>query len=93
MINRLQALLMRGAEKYGEDNWQKGLPLDICFDSAMRHILQWRFGDTSEDHLAAAICNLMFIMVIENKVHEGKLTADLIHGCGVLAEWPEEETW
>ena len=84
LLNRLEALLQRGAEKYTPDNWQKGLPLDVCFDSAMRHIVQWRFSDTSEDHLTAAICNLMFIMVLENKINIGELPRELIKDCGVL---------
>ena len=89
MLNRLEALLQRGAEKYSPNNWRKGLSLAICFASAMRHLLQWRFGGTDEDHLAAAICNIMFIMDIENDIAQGDLPDHLIDGCGVLAQHEE----
>src|SRR5262245_9023412 len=46
-------LLERGAEKYGERNWEKGQPFSRCLDSVKRHLNQYLGGDRSEDHLAA----------------------------------------
>ena len=32
----------QGAKKYGENNWQKGLPVNCYLDSAIRHYLKIR---------------------------------------------------
>lgn len=72
MLNRIQALLERGAEKYGAWNWQRGAPMSRVYDSLFRHLIQAYLGDTSEDHLAAVGCNLMFLMVYEHQLHTGK---------------------
>lgn len=69
--NRVGAVLARGASKYGTHNWQRGNNLSRSFDSLFRHIMQWYLGDTSEDHLASAVCNIMFLMVHEYNLHHG----------------------
>lgn len=48
-----------GAEKYGEDNWQKGLPPRCYINSAVRHYLKWLRGDKDEPHDRAFVWNLM----------------------------------
>jgi hypothetical protein len=48
-----------GAKKYGENNWQKGIPVNCYLDSAIRHYLKWRRGDKDEPHDRAFIWNLM----------------------------------
>lgn len=48
-----------GARKYGENNWQKGLPVSCYIDSAIRHYLKYRRGDTDEPHDRAFVWNLM----------------------------------
>lgn len=48
-----------GAKKYGENNWQKGIPTHCYIDSAVRHYLKWRRGDTDEQHGRACCWNLM----------------------------------
>lgn len=67
-----------GAEKYGENNWQKGIPRQQILASALRHIEAWRCfyeeaGDAElnvaeeleEDHLAAAVWGLLVLMQYE----------------------------
>lgn len=49
----------KGAEKYGPYNWQKGIPVDSYFDSAIRHMVKHKAGMVDEDHLTAAIWNLV----------------------------------
>lgn len=49
----------KGALKYGERNWQKGIHSESYFDSAMRHTIKHHLGHTDEDHLIAAIWNLV----------------------------------
>lgn len=48
-----------GAEKYGENNWQKGIPAKCYMDSALRHYLKWHKGDTDEPHDRAFVWNLV----------------------------------
>ena len=48
-----------GAKKYGENNWQKGIPTHCYIDSAVRHYLKWLRGDKDEPHDRAFVWNLM----------------------------------
>ena len=48
-----------GAEKYGEDNWKKGLPVKCYINSAVRHYLKWLRGDTDERHDRAFCWNIL----------------------------------
>ena len=57
-----------GAAKYGEFNWQKGIPTHCYLDSTIRHYLKWLRGDTDEFHNRAVIWNLLcMIWTIRNK--------------------------
>ena len=48
-----------GCAKYGEDNWKKGIPVNCYLDSAIRHYLKYRRGDTDEPHDRAFVWNIM----------------------------------
>ena len=48
-----------GAKKYGENNWQKGLPVHRYIDSAARHYLKRLRGDKDEPHDRAFVWNLV----------------------------------
>lgn len=48
-----------GAKKYGENNWQKGIPVHCYIDSAVRHYLKWLRGDKDEPHDRAFVWNLL----------------------------------
>lgn len=48
-----------GAKKYGEYNWQKGIPTHCYVDSAVRHYLKHLRGDTDEPHDRAFCWNLI----------------------------------
>jgi len=57
-----------GAKKYGDRNWEKGIPTDRYIDSAVRHYLKYLRGDTDEQHDRAFIWNIMCcIWTCENK--------------------------
>ena len=47
-----------GAAKYGEHNWEKGIPLHSFIDSAIRHYLKWARGDADEPHDRACLWNI-----------------------------------
>lgn len=48
-----------GAKKYGENNWQKGIPVHCYIDSAVRHWLKYLRGDTDEPHDRAFCWNIL----------------------------------
>lgn len=48
-----------GALKYGEYNWQKGIPTHCYIDSAVRHYLKYLRGDTDEPHDRAFVWNIL----------------------------------
>lgn len=48
-----------GAKKYGEWNWQKGIPTHCYIDSAVRHYLKYLRGDTDEPHDRAFVWNIL----------------------------------
>lgn len=48
-----------GCNKYGERNWEKGIPLHCYIDSAIRHYLKLKRGDTDEPHDRAFLWNLL----------------------------------
>lgn len=59
MILEVAKHFEEGAKKYGENNWQKGIPVKCYIDSAIRHYLKWLRGDTDEPHDRAFCWNIM----------------------------------
>lgn len=56
-----------GAEKYGVDNWKKGLPEWSYLSSGTRHYLKWLRGDEDERHDRAFVWNILCLLwTIEN---------------------------
>lgn len=47
-----------GCKKYGERNWEKGIPLHCYIDSAVRHYIKFLRGDQDERHDRAFIWNI-----------------------------------
>ncbi|HUU93700.1 MAG TPA: dATP/dGTP diphosphohydrolase domain-containing protein [Phycisphaerae bacterium] len=76
-LRRLAAWLAMGAEKYAARNWEKGIPMDRSMGSLLRHINQYREGLRDEDHLAAAACNIMFLLHTEEMVDRALLPDSL----------------
>lgn len=48
-----------GAIKYGERNWEKGIPLSSYIDSAVRHYLKYLDGQEDENHFIAFVWNIV----------------------------------
>ena len=59
MILEVSKHFEEGAAKYGENNWQKGIPVNCYLDSAVRHYLKYRRGDQDEPHDRAFVWNIM----------------------------------
>lgn len=79
-VSALRAVAKRfedGAEKYGRDNWKKGIPVSRYIDSINRHLWQFIEGDPAEDHLSAVIWNAMCLYDTKKKIDKGDLPKDL----------------
>lgn len=61
-LKRLAIVYEKGAKKYADRNWEKGMPHTRYLDSAIRHLNQYLQGDTDEDHLGHAAWNVFAIM-------------------------------
>ena len=67
-LEQINLVLMHGAKKYGEDNWQQVEGWQHrYYNAALRHIFAHRKGEKNDpesniSHLAHAICSLMFLI-------------------------------
>lgn len=71
MLKRWAELMSRGAEKYQANNWRKAdsqEELDRFISSAMRHLMQWRDGETGEDHAAAVLFNIAAAEYVKGRI-------------------------
>lgn len=59
---RLAVHFERGANKYADRNWEKGMKFSRYLDSAERHLAQFKMGMEDEDHIIACIWNLAAIV-------------------------------
>lgn len=73
IANRLEI----GSKKYGDKDWSKGIPFSMLLDSALRHQFQYLAGKNDENHLSAAITNLLQMLEQEELIKEGKLKKEL----------------
>lgn len=64
-LERLAQVYERGAKKYADRNWEKGMPISRFVDSALRHINQYKMGLNDEDHIGHAAWNLFAVMHME----------------------------
>lgn len=48
-----------GAQKYGEGNWKKGIPIQSYVDSGLRHLFKYFAGYRDEPHDRAFIWNMV----------------------------------
>ena len=76
-IARLTKHYEKGAIKYGDGNWLKGIPLRRMMDSALRHIFKALEGQTDEDHFIAAAWNLLGIVELQERIDIGLLPKEL----------------
>lgn len=67
VLMRLARHYENGCLKYGDRNWENGIPCHSFADSAMRHMVKYMDGWRDEDHLIAAIWNLCGLAWTEEK--------------------------
>lgn len=69
-------ILMYGANKYGENTWQKvDNAKERYFAATMRHLVAWRSGELLDaeshlPHLAHAVCSLVFLLSFEESDYD-----------------------
>jgi len=66
-----------GANKYGRDNWQKGIPLSRYCDAAYRHLMACRDGETDEDHFGAVLWNMACWLETKRMIEKEELPTEL----------------
>lgn len=70
VLMRLAKHYEAGCLKYGDRNWEVGIPCHSFADSAFRHLVKYMDGWADEDHLIAAIWNLCGLAWTEEKKPE-----------------------
>lgn len=71
VLQKVAEILSVGAEKYGENNWQK-ITVEEHINHAIAHLYLYLKGDTSETHLLNAVCRSMFAAHMEHAPHPGQ---------------------
>jgi len=76
-MKRLAIVMEKGANKYADRNWEKGMPLHKYIDSALRHISQILEGETDEDNAGQAVFNIMAYMHTKEMIDRELLPKEL----------------
>lgn len=76
-LEPLVRVLEFGAEKYGLDNWKKGLEKKEILESMMRHLTALMDGEENDKesglhHIGHIMCNAMFYRYFDNKEKQTK---------------------
>lgn len=63
-------VLTRGAEKYAERNWERGMRWSICYGSLLRHLSSAASGEKKDresglSHMAHVATNALFLLAYE----------------------------
>ena len=74
---RLGEWMRKGAIKYYEFNWAKGMPMSRCLASLCRHVMKFKQGMNDEDHLSAIMFNSMALIHYEEMIKRGWLPKEL----------------
>lgn len=66
-LTEIARVMSYGAQKYGAQNWRKGIAWSRVYAAVQRHLLAWQDGETEDpetkiSHLAHASCGLMFLL-------------------------------
>ena len=88
MLERWAAHLTKGAVKYpdltdGHANWTLAAgqeELNRFKSSAMRHFIQWMWGETDEDHAAAVMFNINGAEYVKGKINGRKESQRRLQG-------------
>lgn len=87
-LRRVAETYGEGSAKYGDRNWEKGIPMSVMANHALAHIFTYLTGDRSEDHLAHAVWNLLGMIHFEETRPLDERVMDL-GACPRLSAKPE----
>lgn len=76
LIDRLSKHLQLGTIKYERGNWAKGQYFSRIFDGIERHMVQYKLGKRTEDHLSAIVFGVMCMIHFE-EIDRGEELNDL----------------
>lgn len=66
-----------GCLKYGDRNWEKGIPISRYVDSALRHLNKYLAGMRDEPHLSMAAWNCLCALWTNAQITMGLRSASL----------------
>lgn len=58
-LRRVAEAYAEGSAKYGDFNWEKGMPVHDLLNHVLRHCYMFLSGDRSEDHLGHAAWGML----------------------------------
>ena len=69
-------VLTKGAEEYGDRNWEEGITASRLEAAARRHMIRWKLGQTLDpksgvSHLVHAACDLLMMVALESRAQPG----------------------
>lgn len=86
MENAIRPDPATGKPHYPERDWERGMPIHCMIDSAFRHLAKYTEGMNDEDHLCAAVTNLLMAMwTEENKPDMQDIPSRLFVGSSLHA--------
>ena len=76
-LKRIAKHFENGAIKYGDRNWEKGMPFTRYIDSALRHLFAILEGKNDEDHKSAVAWNMLCLIELEERIESGLISKEL----------------
>lgn len=89
-LDAVAKLMEAGAEKYGDRNWEQGIPNSSFVDSAFRHLNKFVREEYDEPHLVQAAWNLLCAIDQQERIKLGRLDPKF-DNIGVKVESPKED--
>ena len=81
---RESIVMAEGARTHGDRNWEKGIPNEVCLNHLERHLIRYKMGDRSEDHLAKIRIGAGFLIhfeevaKLENQTDSNDINLDIL---------------
>jgi hypothetical protein len=78
-LQELARVFETGCLKYGDRNWEQGIPVSTYLDSAGRHLAKASAGWIDEPHLSMAMWNIACAIQTTKWVFDGQLPKSLVY--------------
>lgn len=65
-IKDIAIRMSENKSKYPKGNWKKPMELESIEEAMERHFIEYKRGNTDENHLIAIVCNAMIINYHKN---------------------------